>query len=117
MKKFSIFLIALSFALSVIVVSNSYADKNKVAIDGYCPVCVSQGMPMKGNHKFVTEYRGKLYMFAGFKQQKMFFNNPESYVDRLDAKYKQLMGNSKGSMQEGSHQKEEGSHQQEEGSH
>ncbi len=61
-----------------------------VAIDGFCPVCVLSGKKNKGNDHFVTEYKGKVYKFAGMKQQKEFLEDPEKYVADLDAKYKAL---------------------------
>jgi len=61
-----------------------------VAIDGFCPVCVLSGVKAKGNDHFVTEYKGKVYKFAGMKQQKEFLEDPEKYAADLDAKYKAL---------------------------
>jgi len=61
-----------------------------VAIDGFCPVCVLSGVKAKGSDHFVTEYKGKVYKFAGMKQQKEFLEDPEKYAADLDAKYKAL---------------------------
>jgi len=61
-----------------------------VAIDGFCPVCVLSGVKNKGNDHFVTEYKGKIYKFAGMVQQKEFLEDPEKYVTDLDAKFQQL---------------------------
>lgn len=61
-----------------------------VAIDGFCPVCILSGKKNKGNDHFITEYKGKIYKFAGMAQQKEFLEDPEKYVTDLDAKYKAL---------------------------
>ncbi|MDE2026963.1 MAG: hypothetical protein KGJ11_00300 [Candidatus Omnitrophica bacterium] len=61
-----------------------------VAIGGFCPVCVLDGVKTKGNDHFVTEYKGKIYKFAGFGPQKEFMEDPEKYVNDLDAKFQQL---------------------------
>ena len=65
-------------------------EKAELAINGYCPVCVIHGMANKGNDNFVTVYKGKLYKFAGFDQQKMFIDNPETYTKDLEAKFSQM---------------------------
>lgn len=108
--------VALIFALSSGVVSsfaaegshmegsNMEMDKVDVAIDGYCPVCITKGKYMKGNPKFSTEYNGKVYYFPGFDQQKMFINDPEAYIQNLEKKYMDLKMQSEGSHKaEGSH--------------
>ena len=71
---------------------NSMKDNNKtkVAISGYCPVCVIHGMAMKGKDHFVTEYKGKVYKFVGFNEQKTFIENPEEYTKDLEMKFQQL---------------------------
>ncbi|MBI3601341.1 MAG: hypothetical protein HY209_00360 [Candidatus Omnitrophica bacterium] len=98
-------LLLTTFAAAVALVFTPYAvkaqganpgvtDKGQesvsVAIDGFCPVCVLSGKKNKGNDHFVTEYNGKIYKFAGMKQQKEFLEDPEKYVADLDAKYKAL---------------------------
>ena len=119
MKRVSLSLfVALVFALSSGVVSSFAAEgshmemdgshmemgKADVAIDGYCPVCITKGKYMKGNPKFSTEYKGKVYYFPGFDQQKMFINDPEAYVQNLEKKYMDLKMQAEGSnMPEGSH--------------
>lgn len=78
----------------------------KVAIHGFCPVCVIHGKMMKGSDNFVTEYKGVVYKFPSIDQQKMFLDNPEKYVADLDAKFQALKkeGMKKdGKMMEGSH--------------
>jgi len=65
-------------------------EKAETAIKGFCPVCVIHGMVMKGSDHFVTEYKGKVYKFAGFNEQKTFIENPEEYTKDLDAKFQQL---------------------------
>ena len=119
MKRSNILLIALVFALGFSFSSSSYAaegshmdtdgshmemGKTDVAIDGYCPVCITKGKYMKGNPKFSTEYKGKVYYFPGFDQQKMFVNDPEAYIQNLEKKYMDLKMQSEGSPKaEGSH--------------
>ncbi len=87
-------------------------DKNHEAIDvaihGFCPVCVINGMKVKGKDNFVTEYKGKVYKFAGIDQQKMFLADPEKYITDLDAKFNALKDD--GMMKKGSNIPEEGSH-------
>ena len=108
--------VALIFALNSGVVSSFAAEgshmdgshmeegKADVAIDGYCPVCITKGKYMKGNPKFSTGYKGKVYYFPGFDQQKMFINDPEAYIQNLEKKYMDLKMQSEGSPKaEGSH--------------
>lgn len=66
------------------------STKAETAINGFCPVCVIHGMAMKGSDHFVTEYKGKLYKFVGFKEQKMFIEDPEQYIKDLDVKFQEL---------------------------
>ncbi len=80
----------------------------ETAIHGFCPVCVINGMKVKGKDNFTTEYKGKVYKFAGIDQQKMFLADPEKYVADLDAKFNALkdegmMKKDNGMMEEGSH--------------
>lgn len=83
----------------------------KVAIDGHCPVCIIGGKVVDGNKNFATEYKGKVYNFVRFEQQKMFINDPEKYIANLEKKYQDLKTKSEGSHKaEGSHMMEEGSH-------
>jgi YHS domain-containing protein len=119
MKRISLsLLVALIFALSSGVVSSFVAEgshmdmdgshmeegKAMVAIDGFCPVCITKGKYMKGNPKFSTEYKGKVYYFPGFDQQKMFINDPEDYIQNLEKKYMDLKMQAEGSPKaEGSH--------------
>ncbi len=119
MKKFCLSVsVAFILALSSGVVSSfaaegSHMDDSQMqagradaAIDGYCPVCITKGKYMKGNPKFSTEYKGKVYYFPGFDQQKMFLNDPEAYIQNLDEKYKKLKMGAEGQgskMPEGSH--------------
>ena len=107
--------VALIFALSFGVVSSfaaegshmemdgSHMDKGmgNVAIGGHCPICIMHGEDVMGNPHFVTEYKGKVYYFVGFDQQKEFLMNPEKYVQGLEKKYKEVegMGHKEGSMQ------------------
>jgi YHS domain-containing protein len=115
MKKVGLSLfIALAFALSSGVVysfaaegshmegdmmdgSHMEAGKADVAIDGYCPVCITKGKYVKGSPKFSTEYKGKVYYFPGFDQQKMFINDPETYIMDLEKKYQDLKKQAEGS--------------------
>ncbi len=80
---------------------------SETAIHGYCPVCVINGMKVKGKDHFTTEYKGKVYKFAGIDQQKMFLEDPEKYVADLDTKFDTLKDESMmkkdGGMVEGSH--------------
>lgn len=79
--------------------------KANVAISGYCPVClINGGKVVKGNNNFVTEYDGKVYKFLGFEQQKMFFENPEKYIQNLESKFNEMKNSKdgKGSGQKGS---------------
>lgn len=107
---------ALIFALSFGVVpslaaegshmegSHMDAGKADVAIDGHCPVCISGGKVVGGNKNFATEYKGKVYYFVGFDQQKMFINDPEQYIANLEKKYQDLKMQAEGSPKaEGSH--------------
>ena len=80
---------------------------SETAIHGYCPVCVINGMKVKGKDHFTTEYKGKVYKFAGIDQQKMFLNDPEKYVADLDAKFNALKDEG---MKKDSKMMEEGSH-------
>lgn len=121
MKRLSVFLIAL--VLSFGLVSSSYAAEGShmedshmegsydaAAIDGHCPVCIIKGKIVQGKSNFATEYEGKLYYFVGFDQQKMFINDPETYIANLEKKYSDLKAKGEGShMAEGSHM-QEGSH-------
>jgi len=65
-------------------------SKAEVAISGFCPVCLIQGMKMKGSDNFTTEYKGKIYKFANIEMQKAFLENPEEYTKDLEAKFKQM---------------------------
>ena len=119
MKRVCLFLfVALIFALSSGVVlsfaaegshmdmdgSHMEAGMADVAIDGFCPVCITKGKYMKGNPKFSTEYNGKVYYFPGFDQQKMFIDDPEVYIQDLEKKYMDLKMQAEGSHKaEGSH--------------
>ena len=67
-------------------------DNAVVAISGYCPVCIIHGNMKKGLDNYVTEYDGKIYKFAGFKQQKTFMDDPETYIKDLDAKFQAMGG-------------------------
>ena len=123
MKKAGVILIALVFVLSLGFISSSYAaegsymegshmegSQGKVAIDGHCPVCIIGGKVVDGNKNFATEYKGKVYYFVGFDQQKMFINDPETYIANLEKKYQDLKRQAEGShMDEGSRMPE-GSH-------
>jgi len=84
----------------------------ETAIQGFCPVCVINGMKVKGKDNFTTEYNGKVYKFAGFDQQKEFINDPEKYVAGLDAKFNSINDNgmNKGLSNQGGTTPEEGSH-------
>jgi len=114
MKKLKIVLTILACVLSFSPAANTFAsegnqmkgspmmeEKGSIGIDGHCPVCISKGMVVKGSPKFSTEYKGKVYYFPGFEQQKMFINDPETYLANLEKKYKELkeqsMGSEKGS--------------------
>jgi len=72
------------------VVDDKGQESMTVAIDGFCPVCILSGVKTKGNDHFITEYKGKIYKFAGMAQQKEFLEDPEKYVTDLDAKFQQL---------------------------
>ena len=117
MKRFNIFLSALVFILGFGFSSYSYAaegshgmmeNKESVAIKGFCPVCVINGMKVKGSDHFVTEYKGKVYQFASIDQQKMFLENPEKYAADLDAKFNALKDD--GMMKKDDKMMPEGSH-------
>ena len=108
MKRSNILLIALVLALGFS--SSAYAGegshmedgsmkagKGEVAIDGYCPVCITMGKYVKGDPQFSTEYKGKVYYFPGFDQQKMFINDPETYIAKLEMKYQDLKKQTEGS--------------------
>ncbi len=118
MKKLSVFLIALVFVLSLGFISSSYAAEGshmegshgKVAIDGHCPVCIIGGKVVDGNKNFATEYKGKVYYFVGFDQQKMFINDPEKYIANLEKKYQDLKTKGEGSHKAGGSHMQEGSH-------
>ena len=76
---------------------------SKVAIHGFCPVCVINGMKVKGSDNFTTEYKGKVYKFPSIEQQRIFLADPEKYVADLDAKFMALKEKSNEKMMEGSH--------------
>jgi len=82
-------------------------EKADVAIHGFCPVCVINGMKVMGKESISSEYNGKTYYFASEDQKKMFLADPEQYVDDLDAKFAALKEGSMikkdGHMMEGSH--------------
>ena len=110
MKKVSLSLfVALIFALSFGVMSSfsaegshmegshkmmegSHMDMGNVAIDGHCPVCIMHGKDAMGSPHFATEYKGKVYYFVGFDQQKEFLMDPEKHVQGLEKKYKEMEG-------------------------
>lgn len=73
------------------------------ALDGYCPVAIHKGMYLKGNDRFVTEYKGKVYKFVKFEAQKAFLENPEMFLQDVEKKYHQLKMKNKGSMPKGSY--------------
>lgn len=83
-------------------------EVKEAAIHGYCPVCVINGMKVKGKDHFTTEYKGKVYKFASIDQQKMFLADPEKYVADLDAKFNALKDH--GMMKKEDKMMEEGSH-------
>lgn len=52
------------------------------ALGGECTVCkVEEGKHVPGLAKFHTVHDGRLYLFPGEKQQKMFDRDPHKYVD------------------------------------
>ena len=66
-------------------------NKSDVGASGYCPVCLMQGMVMKGNDHFVSEYNGKVYKFSNLEMQKEFIENPDQFSGQaLDDKIKQI---------------------------
>ncbi|MDE2026975.1 MAG: hypothetical protein KGJ11_00360 [Candidatus Omnitrophica bacterium] len=69
---------------------NNGSPEATEAINGFCPVCLINGKKVKGKDNFTTEYKGKVYKFAGFDQQKMFLADPDKYVTDLDAKFNAL---------------------------
>ena len=71
---------------------NMIADTgSEIGASGYCPVCLIQGMVMKGNDHFVSEYNGKVYKFFNLEMQKEFIENPDQYTGQvLDTKLKQI---------------------------
>jgi len=119
MRKFKIVLTVLACVLSLGLAANSFAsegnqmkgramadEKASAGIDGYCPVCITNGKYIKGNPNFSTEYKGKTYYFPGFDQQKMFINDPETYITGLEKKYQELKEQSKeADMPKGSYHK------------
>lgn len=109
MKKLQFGLVAMItlfvFSLSVSTPLKA-ATKENVAISGFCPVCVVNGMKVKGSDHFVTEYKGKVYRFAGFEQQKMFFESPDRYTQDIERKYMKLEAEETSQMREGSHTEE-----------
>jgi len=109
MKKLGILLSVLVFTLSLSLTATAFASEGNemkgspmvegkagVAINGYCPVCITKGKYVRGDSKFSTLYKGKVYHFPGFNQQKMFINDPEAYLDGLEAKYRALKANPQG---------------------
>ena len=72
--------------------ADTMADMKKleVAIEGNCPVCLSEGMEMKGKDEFMTEYKGKIYKFESMEHKNLFLADPEKYLKDLDAKYKAM---------------------------
>lgn len=109
MKKLKFGLVAMItlfvFSLSVSTLLKA-ATEEDVAISGFCPVCVVNGMKVEGSDHFVTEYKGKVYRFAGFKQQKMFFESPDTYTKDIERKYMELEAKGGSQMGEGSHTEE-----------
>ena len=105
MKKLTVFLIAMLFVANVNLATNAFASRGNqmkgspaaqkaetVAMNGYCPVCITKGKYVQGTSKFSTAYKGKIYHFPGFKQQKAFINDPENYLQNVEEKYKKLKG-------------------------
>ena len=72
------------------MMNNTGQEAKEVAIHGFCPVCVINGMKVKGKDTITAEFNGKIYYFAGEDQKKMFLADPEKYVTDLDAKFNAL---------------------------
>ena len=55
-------------------------DKNGIAIQGYDPVAYfTDGRPVKGDGKFVSEYNGAKYQFASADHKTLFDKEPAKY--------------------------------------
>jgi len=72
-------------------------EMGEYALNSYCPVAIHKGMFLKGNHHYVTEYKGKVYKFVKFEAQKAFLENPEVFLQNVEQKYQDLKEQSMGS--------------------
>jgi len=82
--------------------SPSKKDDTETALSGYCPVCLLDDALVEGKSNFVTEYKGKVYRFAGFEQQKKFLDDPEKYIQGAKKKLNELINKVKKGTYKGS---------------
>jgi YHS domain-containing protein len=60
------------------------AATSKVALQGYCPVCVVKMKKwVRGNPTIQANYDGKTYYFPGQEQKQMFMADPAQYTPAL----------------------------------
>jgi len=106
-KVLSILGILLMFAAQGFASSGGYEHGDmekapKLAINGYCPVCVVNGKLMEGSKDFSEVFNGIEYRFPGEKQHKMFREAPWKYIGKdMETKFHKLMMKHEG-MGEGS---------------
>ena len=61
--------------------SQSRNAASKVALEGYCPVCVIRLKKwVRGKPEYNATYDGKTYYFPGYEQKEMFLADPVKYV-------------------------------------
>jgi len=61
------------------------AQAEKVALDGYCPVCyIAAGKAAKGDSKFSSEYEGKTYHFVSEEVKATFDASPKKWLPAYD---------------------------------
>ncbi|QDS86146.1 YHS domain protein [Rosistilla ulvae] len=64
--------------------SQSRMAQAKIAMDGYCPVCVIDMKKwVRGTTQFQANYDGKTYLFPGEEQKQVFLADPAKYVPAL----------------------------------
>ncbi|WP_417735879.1 hypothetical protein [Rosistilla oblonga] len=64
--------------------SQSRAAQAKIAMDGYCPVCVIDMKKwVRGTTQHQVAYDGKVYLFPGEEQKQVFLADPAKYVPAL----------------------------------
>ncbi len=58
--------------------------KSAVAMNGYCPVCILEMKKwVKGDPRYSVQLDGKVYLFPGEEQKKMFLAKPTQYAPAL----------------------------------